>query len=89
MSEWEGGGGGGYLFTEGNSVEWTPVVSYSLVPEHPFLPDLQQQACVQVRHLARREGVRLTIISQQPAWSTLIGRGMSRLGSHWSRASMC
>ena len=22
-----------------------------------------------------------------PAWSTLIGRGMSRLGSHWSKAS--
>ena len=22
------------------------------------------------------------------AWSTLIGRGMSRLGSHWSRASL-
>ena len=56
MSEWEGGmeGGGGYLFTEGNRVEWTPVVSYSLVPEHPFLPDLQQQARVQVCHLAGR-----------------------------------
>ena len=54
----EGGcGGGGYLFTEGNSVERTPVVSYSLVPEHPFLPDLQQQACVQVRHLARSTGL--------------------------------
>ena len=23
-----------------------------------------------------------------PAWSTLIGRGMSRLGSHWSRVSL-
>ena len=51
------GGGGGYLFTEGNSVERTPVVSYSLVPEHPLLPDLQQQARVQVRHLARRGGI--------------------------------
>ena len=26
--------------------------------------------------------------SLPPAWSTLIGRGMSKLGSHWSRASL-
>ena len=58
LAQWEGGGGG-YLFTEGNSVERTPVVSYSLVPEHPLLPDLQQQACVQVRHLAKIRGLAL------------------------------
>ena len=29
----------------------------------------------------------LYIIVPQLAWSTLIGPGMSRLGSHWSRAS--
>ena len=28
-----------------------------------------------------------TEVEYNPAWSTLIGRGMSRLGSHWSRAS--
>ena len=27
--------------------------------------------------------------SQKAEWSTLIGRGMSRVGSHWSRASRC
>ena len=41
-----------YLFTEGNSVERTPVVSNGLVPQHPLLPDLQQQPSVQVRYLA-------------------------------------
>ena len=29
-----------------------------------------------------------TVIALKAAWSTLIGRGMSRPGSHWSRASL-
>ena len=29
----------------------------------------------------------ITVAMAGPVFSTLIGRGMSRLGSHWSRAS--
>ena len=34
-------------------------------------------------------GANCALVGRDTAWSTLIGRGMSRLSSHWSRASSC
>ena len=39
-------------------------------------------------HSYRQTG-QARVAQDRSAWSTLIGRAMSRLGSHWSRASKC
>lgn len=41
-----------YLLSKGYCVEGAPVVANGLVPEHPLLPDLEQEPSVQIRHLA-------------------------------------
>ena len=40
------------LFSEGYCVERAPVVANGLVPEHPLLPDLEEEPRVQIWHLA-------------------------------------
>ena len=54
-----------YLFTEGNGVEGTPVVTNRLVPEHPLLPDLEQEPSVQIRHLAANAKGALLLIENR------------------------
>ena len=49
------------LFSEGYGVERAPVVANGLVPEHPLLPDLEQEPSVQIRHLAAKYKGRMII----------------------------
>ena len=57
---------------------WRPLV----FDKHFFLPDLARlgQQSVNMMNMVREPVAR-------PEFSTLIGRGPTRLGSHWSRAS--
>ena len=50
---------------------------------------LLQSILALLKHLERRTSNHsaLKVRTVNPGFSTLIGRGMSRLGSHWSRAS--
>ena len=41
-----------------------------------------------MQHQQRRDITHLKCISFSPNWSTLIGRGLTLLRSHWSRASL-
>ena len=41
-----------------------------------------------MQHQQRRDITHLKCISFSPDWSTLIGRGLTLLRSHWSRASL-